>query len=45
MREVRLVVREETGDWAGTMHGSDVDRAVAALSADPVALAELELAA
>lgn len=32
-------------DWSGTIHGSDADRAVAALSADPLTLAELEDAA
>jgi len=42
MSEVRLVVREAGRDWSGTMHGSDADRAIAALSADPVTLAELE---
>ena len=42
MSEVRLVVREAGRDWSGTMHGSCADRAVAALSADPVTLEELE---
>jgi hypothetical protein len=42
MSEVRLVVREADRDWSGTMHGSDADRAIAALSADPVTLEELE---
>lgn len=45
MSEVRLVVREAGRDWSGTIHGSCADRAVAALSADPVTLAELEVAA
>ncbi|MEX2119866.1 MAG: hypothetical protein WD847_09750 [Pirellulales bacterium] len=42
MSEVRLVVREAACDWSGTMHGSRADRAIAALSADPVTLEELE---
>jgi hypothetical protein len=44
MSEVRLVVREVAGDWSGTIHASCADRAVAALSADPVTLEELEAA-
>ncbi len=44
MSEVRLVVREAERDWSGNMHGSCADRAVAALSADPVTLDELEVA-
>ena len=44
MSEVRLVIREADHDWSGTMHGSLADRAIAALSADPVTLAELEAA-
>jgi len=44
MSEVRLVVREADRDWSGTIHGSCADRAVAALSADPVTLEELEVA-
>jgi hypothetical protein len=44
MSEVRLVVREAERDWSGTIHGSSADRAIAALSADPVTLAELEIA-
>jgi hypothetical protein len=44
MSEVRLVVREAERDWSGTMHGSCADRAIAALSADPVTLEELEVA-
>ncbi|HEY4258724.1 MAG TPA: hypothetical protein VGM98_01135 [Schlesneria sp.] len=44
MSEVRLVVRETGHDWSGTVHGSSADRAIAALSADPVTLAELEAA-
>ncbi|MDP1797602.1 MAG: hypothetical protein Q8K78_08980 [Planctomycetaceae bacterium] len=44
MSEVRLVVREAGHDWSGTLHGSSADRAIAALSTDPVTLAELEAA-
>jgi len=44
MSEVRFIVRESERDWSGTMHGSSADRAIAALSADPVTLAELEAA-
>jgi len=44
MSKVRLVVREDGRDWSGTVHGSDADCAIAALSADPVTLAELEAA-
>lgn len=42
MSEVRLVVREADRDWSGTIHGSCADRAIAALSADPVTMDELE---
>ena len=44
MSEVRLIVREAGHDWSGIVHGSSADRAIAALSADPVTLAELEIA-
>jgi hypothetical protein len=44
MSEVRLVVREAGRDWSGTIHASCADRAVAALSADPVTMEELEVA-
>lgn len=44
MSEVRLVVREVDRDWSGTIHASWADRAIAALSADPVTLEELEAA-
>lgn len=44
MSEVCLVVREPGQDWSGHIHGSDADRAVAALSADPVNMQELEAA-
>jgi len=42
--EVQLVVREWNQDWSGPVHGSQADRAIAALSADPLTLEELELA-
>lgn len=45
MSEVQLVVRAEGGDWSGPVHGSFADLAIAALSADPVTLHELERAA
>lgn len=44
MSEVRFVIREARHDWSGTVHGSSADRAIAALSADPITLAELEAA-
>jgi len=44
MSEVRLVVREADRNWSGTIHGSSADLAIAALSADPESLAELETA-
>ncbi len=44
MSEVRLVIRGAEGDWSGTIHGSSADQAIAALSADPVTLDELEVA-
>src|SRR4051812_47608671 len=44
MSEVCLVIREEKQDWSLTIHGSDADRAIAALSADPVTFDELEAA-
>lgn len=44
MSEVRLVIREAGHDWSGTVHGSAADRAIAALSADPVTLTELATA-
>jgi len=44
MSEVRLVVREADRDWSGTIHGGWADRAIAALSADPMTLTELEAA-
>jgi hypothetical protein len=42
MSEVRLVVRELNRDWSGIIHGSCADQAIAALSADPVTLDELQ---
>lgn len=44
MSEVRLIIREANQDWSGNVHGSSADRAIAALSADPITLAELEAA-
>lgn len=44
MSMIRLVVREADRDWSGDVHGSHGDAAVAALSADPTTLAELEAA-
>src|SRR6267378_519349 len=44
MSEIRLVVREARRDWSGTIHASCADRAIAALSADPVTMEELEVA-
>jgi len=44
MSELRIVVREAERDWSGTVHGSCTDCAVAALSADPVTMDELEAA-
>lgn len=44
MSEVRIIIREADQDWSGTVHGSTADVAIAALSADPVTLTELERA-
>ena len=44
MSEVRLVVRDAERDWSGNVHGGCAERAVAALSADPVTLDELTAA-
>lgn len=44
MSEVRLVIRELERDWSGTIHASYADRAIAALSADPTTMDELEAA-
>jgi len=45
MSEVRLVVRDRERDLSGTCHGSDADRLIAALSAEPETIEELEAAA
>ena len=39
------MVCEAQRTWSGKIHGSRADFAVAALSADPITLAELEIAA
>jgi hypothetical protein len=44
MSEVRILLRELDRDWHGTLHASSADRVIAALSADPVTLNELEAA-
>ena len=44
MSETKLVVRDVTRDISLTCHGSDAHRAVAALSADPVTIEELDVA-
>lgn len=44
MSEVRLVIRDADEDRSGTVHGSVADLFVAALSADPVSLSELDAA-
>lgn len=44
MSETKLVVRDSTRDISLTCHGSDAERVVAALSADPVTIEELETA-
>jgi hypothetical protein len=44
MSEVKLVVRDATRNLTLTCHGSDAERFVAALSADPVTIEELEVA-
>ena len=44
MSELKLVLRDAERDLSGTVHGSVADAMVAALSADPVTLAELEVA-
>ena len=42
MSEIRLIIREAEADWSGIVHGGSGDLAIAALSADPVTLKELE---
>lgn len=44
MSEVKLVLRDATRDLSSICHGSCADRAIAALSADPVTIEELEVA-
>jgi hypothetical protein len=44
MSEVKLVVRDESADRSGTVHGSVAECFIAALSADPVSLTELDAA-
>jgi hypothetical protein len=44
MSEVRLVIRDAERDRSGTIHGSMADRVVAALSADPQTIEELDAA-
>ena len=44
MSEVKLVLRDVARDLSGTIHGSVADAAVAALSAGPVTIEELEVA-
>lgn len=44
MSEVRMLIREAERDWSGTIHGSHTDEAIAALSADPVTMEDLETA-
>ncbi|MGH7137062.1 MAG: hypothetical protein ACREHD_15080, partial [Pirellulales bacterium] len=44
MSEVRLVLRDAARDLSGTCHGSTADRVVAALSAEPETIEELDKA-
>ncbi|HEX3599605.1 MAG TPA: hypothetical protein VHU84_05645 [Lacipirellulaceae bacterium] len=44
MSEVRLVLRDRERDLSGTIHGSIADCAIAALSAEPETIDELEVA-
>ena len=44
MSEVRLVLRDRDGDLSGTIHSGMADRAVAALSAEPETISELQAA-
>ena len=40
MIQVRLIVRDRERDLSGTCHGSDADRLIAALSAEPETIAD-----
>lgn len=42
MSQVRMIVRDAVREICGTPHGSDAERIVAALSAEPETIAELE---
>jgi hypothetical protein len=44
MSEVRLVIRDASRDLTGTCHGGAADRVVAALSAEPESIEELDAA-
>ena len=44
MSEIRLIICEADEDWSGIVHGGSGDLAIAALSADPATLKELEAA-
>ena len=44
MSEVKLNIKDSDSTIHGTMHGSDADRVIAALSAEPETIAELEAA-
>lgn len=44
MSEVKLVIRDANEDRSGTVHGSVADCFIAALSADPVSITELDAA-
>lgn len=43
MSEVKLVIRDANKDRSGTVHGSVAEWFIAALSADPVSLTELNV--
>ena len=44
MSEVKLVIRDANEDRSGTVHGSVAEWFIAALSADPVSLTEMDAA-
>jgi len=44
MSEVRLILRDRDRDLSGTIHGSVADAAIAALSAEPETIEELDVA-